>query len=231
MPKLLKPPRRPSSATAAPTADAPFMKPPYRSGVTWERYVELCDDPDHDGCKLTFDAATGRLEIEMGQGPLHETISRMLFLFVAAYRRERGIRLRSTGAVTLRRRDVGGLDPDESLYVTHVDEAPPLTAGLLDLNGGNRVPDLAMEVGVSSPGVVKLPLYARLGVPEVWVWDHEADDLTARRLGADGTYEIIAESVELPGFPLAAAAELIRGWDGADDGELEEAFAERLTGT
>ena len=167
----------------------------------------------------------------MGQGPLHETISRVLLMFVRTHRRQHGYRLRSTGAVTLRRRDVGGLDPDESLYVTHVDEAPPLTAGLLDLNGGRRVPDLAMEVDVSSPGVAKLPLDARLGVPEVWVWDHETDDLTARRLGADGIYAKIAESVELPGFPLAIAAELIRGWDGADDGELEEAFAARLTGS
>ena len=145
MPKLLKPPRRPLSATAAAPADPPFVKPPYRteqrpvlSGVTWEHYVKLCDDPDHEGCKLTFDAATGRLEIEMAQGPLHESVSRMLFLFVAAYRREREIRLRSTGAVTLRRRDVGGLDPDESLYVTHVEEAPPLTPGYLDLNAERR---------------------------------------------------------------------------------------------
>ena len=88
-----------------------------------------------------------------------------------------------------------------------------------------------MEVDVSSPGVAKLPLYARLGVPEVWVWDHETDDLTARRLGDAGTYAIVTESVELPGFPLATAAELIRGWDGRDDGALEEAFAARLTGT
>ena len=228
MPKLLDSPSRPRQRGESPpprTGERVLLR-----GVTWDRYVELNDDPAYDGCKMTFDAATGLLEIEMAQGPLHETLSRMLFLLVAAYRRERRIRVRSTGSVTLRRRDIGGLEADESLYVAHVDEAPPLTAGLLDLNAGRRVPDLAIEVDVSSPGVAKLPLYAQLGVPEVWVWDHDADELSARRLGEDGAYRVVAESVELPGFPLAAAAELIRGWDGADDGALEEAFAERLRG-
>ena len=241
MPKLLDPPRRrtPSAVPPAPPSapapadaipPAPVGERAVFGGVTWERYVELGEDPAYDGCKLTFDAATGLLEIEMAQGPLHETVSRMLFLLVAAFRREHGIRVRSTGAVTLQRRDVGGLDPDESLYVTHVDEVPPLEPGVLDLNGGRRVPDLAMEVDISSPGVAKLPLYARLGVPEVWVWDHDADDPTARRLNDDGAYAVVAESGELPGFPLAAAAAAVREWDGADDGALEEAFLERLRG-
>ena len=240
MPKLLDPPRRraPSAVPPAPMstpapADAippvPVGERAVFRGVTWERYVELGEDPAYDGCKLTFDAATGLLEIEMAQGPLHETLSRILLMFVREHRRVHGYRLRATGAVTLQRRDVGGLDPDESLYVTHVDEVPPLEPGVLDLNGGRRVPDLAMEVDVSSPGEAKLPLYARLGVPEVWVWDHDADALTARRLNDDGAYAVVADSVELPGFPLAAAA-AIREWDGADDGALEEAFLKRLAG-
>lgn len=121
------------------------------------------------------------------------------------------------------------MDPDESLYVTRAADAPPLTTGVLDLDDGGVPPDLAMKVDVSSPGVAKLPIYHGLGVSEVWVWDHATGILTAhRRRESGGWDESTGTSVELPGFPLAAAAGLIAGWDGRDDGELEDAFTARL---
>ena len=93
---------------------------------------------------------------------------------------------------------------------------------------------MAIEVDVTSPGVRKLPIYHGLGVPEAWVWDHAAQTLTAyrRRDGGEGAGggwdESTTASGELPGFPLDAAADLIRGWDGRDDGALEDAFLARL---
>ena len=198
-------------------------------GANWAVYRALREDPRNDRFKLTYDGPTGRLEIEMSKGPLHESVSCLLAYFVMAFRLAGGPKFRALGAVTLNREDLDrGLDSDESFYIANLDRAPELRANALDLNGGAPPPDLAVEVDVTSPGVSKLPIYAALGVPEVWVWDAADDSLTARRLNDGGGYEVVTASVELPGFPLAVAAELIRDRGGRDDGELQAAFAERL---
>ena len=236
MPKLLDPPRT-RRAPAIPPKGVGGEGSPERlrlSGVSWAQYERLADDPAHDGKRFTYDARTGELEIELVNGPLHETVSRMLFLLASAWRREKRVRLRGVGSMSLVRRGVGRCDPDESLYVAHVADVPPMREGVLDLDGpdgsgGGVPPDVAMEVDVSSPGVAKLPIYHGLGVPEVWVWDHATGVLTAYRRRASGGWdESTDESGELPGFPLAAAAEAIRAWDGQDDGALEDAFAASL---
>jgi Uma2 family endonuclease len=60
-------------------------------------------------------------------------------------------------------------------------------------------PDLAVEVEQTAGVIRKLPIYAALGVPEVWRWRGET--LTVHRL-VDGQYVERPESEALPGFPL-----------------------------
>ena len=62
-----------------------------------------------------------------------------------------------------------GCEPDESFYITNVDRRPT-GRGMLDLAGEDVPPDLVVEVDVSNPSVPKRPIYAALGVPEVWTW-------------------------------------------------------------
>ena len=198
-------------------------------GANWAVYRSLRDDPRNDGYKITYDGPTGRLEIEMSLGYRHETVSRLLYAFVLAFRQAGGPRFKASGGVTLAREDLDrGLECDESFYITHVDAAPAPNTNLIDLNGDQPPPDLALEVDVTNPGISKLPIYAALGVPEVWVWADDA--LTARRLHDRGEYDVTADSVELPGFPLAFAAELLRDRGDRDDGDLQQAFAARLRG-
>ena len=194
--------------------------------VAWETYEQLADAPGNAHLRFTYDAVTGDLEVEMPPGFRHETVSFRLGLLVTAYARERGIRVRGCGAVTLRRRRRGGTQGDESFYVSSVDDRPPPTTGILYTARGHRPPDLVVEVDVTSPGVSKLPIYRRLGVKEVWVWTDDA--IVCRRLGEDGKYAVTAESGELPGFPLAFAAELIRDHPTADDAALQDLLVERL---
>ena len=197
--------------------------------VDWRAYRRLRASPENAGYRFTFDGPTGRLEVRVSNGPLHESVCRLLYEFVSAFRQAGGPAFWPTGAVTLDREDLGrGLDCDESFYLESLEGAPDLTTNALDLSDGLRPPDLAVEVDVTSRGVRKLPIYAALGVPEVWVWDARADTLTARRLSAAGEFRSVGESVALPGFPLAAAGELIRGRGGRDAGALREAFAAGL---
>ena len=198
-------------------------------GIDWPTYRRLREAPEHAGYRFTFDGPTGRLEVQVANGPFHESICRLLAYFVMTFRQHGGPPFWPTGAVTLDREDLDrGLDCDESFYLRTRDGAPDLDANTLDLSGGRRPPDLAIEVDVTSRGVDKLPIYAALGVPEAWVWDAADGSLVARRLSGSGEYEIVADSVALPGFPLALAAELIRNRGTRDAGALQAALAERL---
>ena len=196
--------------------------------VDWDAYVALADDPAHARFKFTYDEPTGRLEVEMPNGFVHEAASFILGLLVATFARERGLRTRGVGSLSLRRRRRGGADGDEAFYITNFDRRPPWGTNLPDLAAGQAPPDLVIEVDVTDPGVSKLPIYARLGVPEVWVWADDA--IVCRRLTDAGEYEIVTDSVELPGFPLAFAADLIRDRPDAGDGELQDALLAHLRG-
>ena len=195
---------------------APRLGPGERrtlAGATWADYVRLSADSGRTKIKYTFDGPAGLLEIEMPQGHPHESISRLLFWLIVSYAERRDTELAPSGSVTVRREDVTrGAEPDESFYVTHLADFPPPGTNLLDLEGGQRPPDLVIEVDVTSPGVSKLPIYAALGIPEVWVWADE--EIVCRRLTGAGAYAVRHDSDELPGFPFELAADLVsrRPW-------------------
>jgi Uma2 family endonuclease len=149
----------------------------------------------------------------MPNGLLHENVSRLLAALILAFCEERKLPVRPSGAVTQNRQDLGrGLEGDESFYLSHAEAMRGRNQ--LNLAAGDPPPDLCVEIDVTSPGVAKLPIYAALGVPEVWVWTDET--LTVHRRAGDDGYETAGESGELPGFPVAFAAELIARRDDAE---------------
>ena len=195
-------------------------------GVDWTTYVRLADAPGNAGFKFAFDEPTGRLEIEMPNGFLHESVSRRINDLLRIFTRERGFRTRAAGGTSLRRPGEGGADGDEAYYIERLDRLTNPTMNVPDLAGGDPPPDLVVEVDVTSPGVSKLPIYARLGVGEVWVWTN--GEIVCRRLNDAGIYEVTAESEALPGFPLAFVSRLIREGAATADEELLNAMAIHL---
>ena len=201
-------PAEPRSAPAAPRFSPAAGRATLR-GVSWDEYVALRDKPENEHVKMTFDGpAGGLLEIEMPQGKRHESVSYLVGLLVAAFCEEREIDMQGIGSISLRRRDLDrGADCDESFYVSSYAAMHGRDGNVLDLAGSDLPPDLVVEIDVTNPGVSKLPIYAAIGVAEVWVWEDEI--LVARRLIEAGGYDIVEGSVELPGFPLAVVAALI----------------------
>ena len=218
-------PRRTAGTRAGRTPAGPGRA--VLAGVTWDMYVALRDLPENDRVKMTYDGpAGGLLEIEMPQGLRHESVGTLLALLISAFAEERRIPMRSTGSVTLRREDAGrGCDGDASFYVSRFEAVRGIDDNLLDLTV-LPPPDLGVEVDVTSPGVAKLPIYAALGVPEVWVW--EAETLTVHRLTDAGVFEAVGGSGELVGFPLALAADLIARRADAPQFELLAEFREAV---
>ena len=209
-----------------PPREPRLHRPTVLRGVTWEEYAALRAKPENAHVKLTYDGPNGGLlEIEMPLGLEHESLSELIAAFVAAYAQRNRRPYRAVGSVTQSRQDLRqGLEGDKSFYF----KSAPLIRGRrrLDLAGGDPPPDLSVEVDVTSRGVDKLPIYAALGVPEVWVWDDGA--LSCRALADAGEYEEAVESRELPGFPLPLAAELAARWADAETDALVAEFSRRL---
>ncbi|MEB3174351.1 MAG: Uma2 family endonuclease [Cyanobacteriota bacterium] len=175
------------------------------SGVSWPDYEALLARwGDEAPALLKF--TEGQLEI-MAPSRRHETGKKMLALLLETYFLERNIRFYPLGSLTLRREGLQkGVEPDEC-YCLHQ---------------RRDIPDLAIEVVVTSGGVDSLTIYQDLGVREVWFW--QAERLTVYVLGAEG-YVQSPQSGLLPDLDLATLAHY-GAWEEPFDAVL--AFREQL---
>jgi hypothetical protein len=146
----------------------------------------------------------------------HDGMSRVTAALVELLAEEADVDLFNAGSTTFKRVDLSrGFEPDECFYFGgKAGRVRELVAGKgnLDLDSGDPVPDLVVEVDVTSPSLNKLPIYARLGVHEVW---RHAGNLAILRLAdeSDGEeeprYAEAPESAYLPGATGEALAPLI----------------------
>lgn len=177
------------------TSPAPVFRADERrfvlSDVPWWLYVALRDARgDDDRTKMTY--LEGTLEL-MSPSRLREDVKKIIARLIEAWAMERDVDLRGFGATTFRQEAKRrGLEADECY-----------TLGPLAENG---VPDLAIEVVVSSPLVDKLAVYAGLGVSEVWVWTE--GQLVVHRL-VGGAYEAREASEVLPTLDLHVLARFV----------------------
>jgi len=171
-------------------------------GVSWETYKNLSTvlEP-HPSVLLTYDR--GALEL-MTVSLLHEKLKSLLGDVVKIITDEMEIDCVSSGQTTLRlETEERGLEGDDSYYFTHPEQIRQQEQ--IDL-AADPAPDLAIEVDISSPSVSKFPIYAAMGVSEVWRYHKE--ELKFFRL-IDGAYVEAASSLFLPGVAAAELTELI----------------------
>jgi Uma2 family endonuclease len=163
-------------------------------GVPWWTYVALRDAlDDHSGLKLTY--LQGTLEL-MSPSTLHEDAKKIIARLIEVWAMERDVDLRGFGGATFRREaKERGLEPDECY-----------TLGKLDEDG---VPDIAIEVIVTSPLVDKLAVYAGLGVPEVWVWRPTSSSIVVHRLVGD-RYEVRDRSEVIAELDIAELSAFVQ---------------------
>jgi len=133
--------------------------------VTWSRYTEFLQEFEHrPGFKLTFDQ--GRLEI-MSPLPEHEAFAELLGRLVELMSLEKRIPIVPLGSATFRNEAKDkGLEPDKCYYVAHA-------AAIRGIRGPfnpavHPAPDLAIEVDITRRSIARQPIYASLGIPELW---------------------------------------------------------------
>lgn len=123
--------------------------------VTWQQYESLLATlGDYPGLRLIY--LEGTLELFM-PSPEHEMIKKAIARLLERYAEEVDIPLHGYGSTTFRREaKARGLEPDECYCINTLKE----------------LPDLAIEVNLTSGGVDKLAVYQGLGVPEVLIWQN-----------------------------------------------------------
>ena len=151
--------------------------------LSWATYESLLKDyAGYSGVRINYDR--GRLEI-MAPGPDHEFVSSSfdtLTQVAAAAERRDVTPLRST---TFKRVDLErGFEPDSCFYIEHA--ARMRGKKEIDLSV-DPAPELVVEVDDTSPSLDKMPIYAKVGVREVWRYKKEK--VTIYGLENDGYQE------------------------------------------
>jgi Uma2 family endonuclease len=137
------------------------------SPVSWATYESLLADlANQSSIRLTYDQGT--LEI-MSPLPEHEESNRTLALLVEVLAEELDLDIRNLGSTTFRRATLArGFEPDSCFYMQHEVDISGKTT--IDLSV-DPPPDLIIEIDITHPSLARFPLYAQLGVPEIWRYD------------------------------------------------------------
>lgn len=134
--------------------------------VTWQTYRALLSElGDSRAGLLAYD--TGILEITM-PSDLHEINKHLLERIITALTEELNLSVRGVGSVTLNREDLQrGAEPDAGFYIQN---ASRIRGKKIDL-ANDPPPDLVVEVDISSPSRIRMPIYQQLRIPEIWRYD------------------------------------------------------------
>ncbi|WP_392480448.1 Uma2 family endonuclease [Nostoc sp. C110] len=135
--------------------------------ISWEQFENLLKDlGEHRAARLAYDRTT--LEI-MTPLPEHEHYKEVIGDLVKEIADVLDLDYESYGSTTWKRESrMAGVESDNCFYFQN--EA--VIRGRLDLDlRQDPPPDLALEIDVTSKSLNRFPIYARLGVPELWCYD------------------------------------------------------------
>jgi len=134
--------------------------------VSWDFYEQLLDEIGPRQLRVTFD--NGNIEM-MAPLQIHEVWKSSIRRLVERMAEELDIDILNLGSTTLKRKDLKkGLEPDECFYIRNFERVCQRTEVNLKVD---PPPDLAIEVDITSRSIPRHPIYAALGVPELWRFD------------------------------------------------------------
>lgn len=175
--------------------------------VGYDTYVRLRDEPLNDHVRMTYH--NGTLEI-VSPAFRHEGGAQQLGMIVRTVAAVFTIPCIGAGSTTLRRGGNGpnrgyGKEPDQSYYFANLEAIRDNETIDLDVD---PPPDVWIEVENRSSSGGRLPLYAALGVPEVWRYRARRGKLWFGQL-VNGRYEPIDQSLSLPMLTPSIALDLL----------------------
>ena len=172
-------------------------------GVTWDDYEAMLRIVGERPIRVTYDR--GRMEIFTPSFG-HDDDAHLLGLMVESLADELDIPVKAGRSTTHKRRDLErGTEPDQCYWFGE-NARHMIGKRQLDLSIDPR-PDLVIEVDVTSSSLERFPIFAAMGIPEVW-------RLAGRRLEflhlqPDGTYQAREWSRNFPAVPAAEVARFL----------------------
>jgi Uma2 family endonuclease len=172
--------------------------------ISWEKFEASASLLEESKIRLTY--LDGTLDI-MSPSQEHKLLKSTVGLLLETYLRHIGRRFYKTGGYKLGSREVGARgEPDESYNLDFV----------------KPIPDIAIEVVITSGGVNKLEKYRRWGVPEVWFYQKQR--IFIYHLHTD-KYEQLERSKFLPKLNIDL---LVRCLNMPDQYDATIAFSQQL---
>jgi len=179
--------------------------------IPWNAYEGLLpEQQDKSTPRFTYDQ--GILEI-MSPSYEHEELKDIITLLGNIWAGASGAKIRTFGSATFKREDIKrAFEPDGCFYVQSVDR----------IRGKKRIdlttdppPDIVVEIDITNSSINKFPLFAAIGIPEVWRYDRQ---MSIFKLESN-SYSLIAQSQFLAGLTADLITELIRLSESINRGE------------
>jgi Uma2 family endonuclease len=185
--------------------------------VTWDEYEELLDEVGETRHGLRISYNDGTLKV-MSLSSEHEQFTDFIKSLVVHIRLRFRMNIRFFGSATMRKKKKSkGCEPDACFYVQ---TAAALGARIkLDFTV-DPPPDVVVEVDIHHGSTGSDPIYAALGVPEIWRYD--GWKATILHLREDDYVEAEA-SVALPMITSAILTEYLTRM--REEGEFEAIIA------
>jgi Uma2 family endonuclease len=170
--------------------------------ISWETYQRLMEERG-ERPKPRYAYDRGRLEI-MVSSYEHENLKHDLATLVEVIAEVLELDIVGAASTTFQREDLAqGFEPDASFYIRHA--ARIRGQKQIDLDA-DPPPELVIEIGIAHPSLNKFPIFAGLGIPEVWRYHKQA--LIILKLQGE-TYRAQEASEIFPGLTSVALTQLI----------------------
>ena len=170
--------------------------------ISWETYQRLMEERG-ERPKPRYAYDRGRLEI-MVSSYEHENLKHVIATLVELLAGELEMDIEAAASTTFQREDLAqGFEPDASFYIQHA--ARIRGQKQIDLDA-DPPPELVIEIDFTHPSLNKFPIFAGLGIPEVWRYHKQA--LIILRLEGD-TYRAQEASEIFRGLTSVALTRLI----------------------
>ena len=173
--------------------------------VSWQTFEQLLKElGDKRATRLAYNE--GLLEIMTPLGP-HENNNRFIDDLIRAIADELNLNLKKFGSLTLKReKKLKGAEPDSCYYLQN----EPLVRSKQEIELDNDPPpDLVLEIDITSGSLDKRPIYAAVGVPELWRYDGKKLEVFVLQPSSQD-YQQVNQSPTFPWMPLDVIPKFIR---------------------
>lgn len=172
--------------------------------LSWQQFETLLQNlGEHRHARVAYDFGT--LEI-MTPLPEHERCQDRISDAIKDIAEVLNIEYDCLGSTRWKRESrLAGVEPDDCFYFQNEARIRGLSRFDLDRD---PPPDLALEIDLTNKSLDRLPIYARLGVPEIWNYDIERGELTIYQLTED-SYSITETSSIFPQIPVREIPQIL----------------------